>query len=374
MEYSKFRVHPKSFSKDRPLGVSGFLRVKNDAEFLNASIESCLPALDELIIVYNDCSDNSPEIINNIAKQYPCKIKVFEYQPKIYSHNLSKEEYEFISSEDQFSPHLLSSYYNFALSKTSYKYAIKIDADQIYDTCELIKICSAYRNSTKQFINPLKFIVFIYVFIAILLYKKGKVKLPFISKKIFKLYNEVLIQLIINYKVSVFFSGINMIYIDGQWITPLGLKTDTGLNILPPYNGLTDHPIFPVSEKIYFAPIEMESYNRLNTLSYTIIEHFVGLPRCFPYGFIWVHLNACRKLLIEKSVNNYKRFPDRFIESRKFICSIASELSISDNHDIISSQNRNFYSFIHDYMDHRYFEEYISKYSIIDGVLIKDNK
>lgn len=287
---------------------------------------------------------------------------------------MSKEEYEFISSEDPFSPHLLSSYYNFALSKTRYKYAIKIDADQIYDTNELIKVCSAYRSNTKQFINPLKFIGFIYIFIAILLYKKCRVKLPFISRKAFRLYNDVLIQLIVNYKVCIFFSGINMLYIDNQWITPLGFKTDTGLNILPPYNGLMDHPIFPVSEKIYFAPIEMESYNRLNTFSYTIIEHFVGLPRCFPYGFMWVHLNACRKSLNEKSIDNHKRFPDRFIISRNFIFTPTVDLPISDNNDIISYQNRNFYGFIHDYMDHKYFEEYIAKYSIVDGILIKDNK
>lgn len=91
MKDTTFRVHPQNFTKDRPLGVSGFLRVKNDAEFLKASIESCLPALDELIIVYNDCSDDSPNIINSLAKQYPCKIKAFEYHPKIYSHNLSKQ-------------------------------------------------------------------------------------------------------------------------------------------------------------------------------------------------------------------------------------------------------------------------------------------
>ncbi|MFR8356017.1 MAG: hypothetical protein ACLVEJ_10415 [Parabacteroides sp.] len=37
--------------------------VKNDAEFLSDCIESCIDALDELIICYQDCTDNAPEII-----------------------------------------------------------------------------------------------------------------------------------------------------------------------------------------------------------------------------------------------------------------------------------------------------------------------
>ena len=52
-------------------GVSGIMRVKNDAEFIEASIDSCIDALDELVIVYNDCSDNSPELIYKKQMQYP---------------------------------------------------------------------------------------------------------------------------------------------------------------------------------------------------------------------------------------------------------------------------------------------------------------
>ena len=40
-------------------GVSGIMRVKNDGEFIAASIKSCIDALDELVVVYNDCTDNS---------------------------------------------------------------------------------------------------------------------------------------------------------------------------------------------------------------------------------------------------------------------------------------------------------------------------
>ena len=96
---SQYSVDIASFSQKRRCGVSGILRVKNDAEFLADSIESCIEALDELIIVYNDCTDQSPEIIKIKAKQYCNKIKYYEYKPKIYSNNLSEEEYKFIKSQ-----------------------------------------------------------------------------------------------------------------------------------------------------------------------------------------------------------------------------------------------------------------------------------
>ena len=37
--------------------VAGIMRVKNDGVFVRACIESCIDALDELIVVHNDCTD-----------------------------------------------------------------------------------------------------------------------------------------------------------------------------------------------------------------------------------------------------------------------------------------------------------------------------
>ena len=56
-------------------GLSGFIRAKNEAQFIEACIDSCIDALDELIIVYNDCTDETPEIVERKRKQYPDKIK-----------------------------------------------------------------------------------------------------------------------------------------------------------------------------------------------------------------------------------------------------------------------------------------------------------
>ena len=93
-------------------GVSGIMRVKNDAEFITASIESCINALDELIVVYNDCTDNSAEIIDIMHQRYPQKIRVFEYPYRVLGVGLTKDEYEAAKELPDDSPELLCNYYN----------------------------------------------------------------------------------------------------------------------------------------------------------------------------------------------------------------------------------------------------------------------
>lgn len=43
--------------EERLEGISGFMRLRNEAEFLERSVDSWMPLLDELIIVYNNCQD-----------------------------------------------------------------------------------------------------------------------------------------------------------------------------------------------------------------------------------------------------------------------------------------------------------------------------
>lgn len=97
------------------IGVSGLMRVKNEAEFIALSVESCIDALDELIIVFQDCQDNTPQIIDDLVKKYPTKISAYHYIHEIKSHQLNDNEFDIISNLPQNSPELLATYYNFAL-------------------------------------------------------------------------------------------------------------------------------------------------------------------------------------------------------------------------------------------------------------------
>lgn len=133
-EYLVLEDDLKILDNERPLGISGHLRVKDEAMSLAEYIDSCIDFLDELIITYNTSSDNTEEILKNYEKKYPEKIKLFHYKPNIIRYN--KDEYNTKYSQI----HYLDNYYNYGLIKIKYKYYVKIDADQIYFTDKLLKL------------------------------------------------------------------------------------------------------------------------------------------------------------------------------------------------------------------------------------------
>lgn len=362
----QYHVDITAFQKKRLNGISGILRVKNDAEFLAEAIDSCIDALDELIIVYNDCSDESTTIIRRKADEYVGKIKYYEYAPPIYANNLSEEEYEFIKLQPADSPHLLANYYNYALSKVNYKYVMKIDADQIYFSDDLKQLCDAYRCKSQSFINPWALICFIYFYVNLLVYKKSGFSFPFKSRYLFRKYRSVLLSLVRNFKISVYLSGYNMFYKDKLWYVSLGKKNDRKINILPPYNGVTDHSIFSISDCTYFVPIEMEDYAKLNSHKHSVIEVLRGVGVAFPYGFMWMHLNGMRRNIYQQQVDNFAECNDRFLLFAGFAKKKFKDINCTSDLTILSQQNYLLYSALHDVFNHEENEKYIKKYYIMN--------
>ncbi|TLS80845.1 hypothetical protein FD722_17520 [Photobacterium damselae subsp. damselae] len=110
-------------------GLSGFIRAKNEGEYIYQVISSWLQLVDELIIVFNDCSDNTEDEIKRAIKDFSTdKIKAYKYMPKVYPQG-SKEHIELPPDNI----HSLVNYYNYALSKTTKKHVVKVDGDIIYD-------------------------------------------------------------------------------------------------------------------------------------------------------------------------------------------------------------------------------------------------
>lgn len=145
---------------DRKPGISGFVRARNEEERLGISIESHLPFLDEIIVVYNRCTDATPEIAKDYASRYPGKVKVYHFEPDVYPQG-SKEAISLPIN----SPHSLANYYNYALCKTTKKIALKVDGDQI-------AIPSEYKKMI-NFVRKFKIFPFYYVFRGINLYRKN---------------------------------------------------------------------------------------------------------------------------------------------------------------------------------------------------------
>ena len=70
------------------------MRVKNEAQTLAQSIDSCIEALDELIITCHECTDGSVQIIESKKLQHPNKIIVIPYPYHIIGVGATDEEYE----------------------------------------------------------------------------------------------------------------------------------------------------------------------------------------------------------------------------------------------------------------------------------------
>jgi glycosyltransferase involved in cell wall biosynthesis len=107
-------------------GISAFMRLRDEEEFVASAITSHLPFYDEIIAVYNRCTDSTPEILHKLQDLYPDKVKVFHYEPHVYPQG--SKEHKVLPPD---SIHSLVHYCNYALSKTTRKIAVKLDGDMI---------------------------------------------------------------------------------------------------------------------------------------------------------------------------------------------------------------------------------------------------
>lgn len=297
-----YQVNVLDFKRERPVGVSGLMRVKNEARWVAQCIDSCIEALDELIICYQDCSDETPEIIEQKRRQYPDKIRVFYYAPFVYAHDLSKDNFEYACNLPEDSIHLLSNYYNYTLSKATYRYAVKIDADQIYFTKFLIDLCDAYRCSFVKRQSISGFLAFGYFALFVKLSRRFPEVffrlLDFFPFKdiIMDKYLSYLYTRITQTKLPVALSGINLC--DGKF--GWGMPAFSDCNKIFLFNGCGDTLVFEISDKSYYFPsyqtIEKEEvtakigFNSVYT-SQRIIESFYFDGAGFlSAGFCWFHM------------------------------------------------------------------------------------
>lgn len=297
-------------------GLSGLMRIKNEESFVENCINSCIDALDELIIVYNDCTDNTPQIVENMRKLYPEKIKVYAYDNHVLSHNLTKEEFEFAKTLPEDSPRLHSNQCNFALAKANYKYAVKIDVDQLYFTDELKKwrdICS-YDIQVKWHISFILGWLFMMYFT---LYRRlsaryGKPCLWMISNRIvkyfFKFYHRYSKWRLQRGKACIALSGLN-VFKDDKWYVPFD-----GVNIHPPYNGEGDTVIFMVTSATNWT-----RYFSDKASSYSVIEKFNNPYKIMFTYPIWFHLHANRKYCWSKVKNMKCEHPECFVPIEEFL-------------------------------------------------------
>lgn len=121
----RFKPADLAVRQRRP-GVSAFVRVRNGETFLAESVCSHLPFFDEIVIVFNQCTDRSPEIAQRLQARYPDKVRVFHYEDPVLT--LGDPAY---ADMPMSAPESMANYSNFALSCTRFTVATKLDDDHI---------------------------------------------------------------------------------------------------------------------------------------------------------------------------------------------------------------------------------------------------
>lgn len=115
--------------------------MRNEAQFLALAIESHLPYLDELVIVYNACTDLTPEIATDYAQRFPEKVRVFHYEPEVFP--VGTTEFMTLPSN---SPHSLVNYSNYTLCQTTCRIALKVDGDHVAIPRNLARLTKIVRQ------------------------------------------------------------------------------------------------------------------------------------------------------------------------------------------------------------------------------------
>jgi glycosyltransferase involved in cell wall biosynthesis len=105
-------------SSGRPVGISVVMRVKDEADWIEASVKSIKGIAEEIIIVDNGSSDGTYEILEECAFREHGLIKLWR-KPELHHCELS----------------------NFALEKTSFRWVFRWDGDMVGHTSGAHPIC-----------------------------------------------------------------------------------------------------------------------------------------------------------------------------------------------------------------------------------------
>lgn len=131
-----------------PKTFSAMLRVKNEEEYLREAVLSIIALVEEVVIIDNNSTDATPQIIADLAVQFPEKIRRFNYPYQVARYG---EENQRLGStrEGRNSPALLKNFYNWCVNKCRHPFILKWDGDTIA-TKAFAEALQAFRYSPKQ--------------------------------------------------------------------------------------------------------------------------------------------------------------------------------------------------------------------------------
>lgn len=126
----KYLVLMLAITRHRTKRISAMVRVKNEEEFLYASVKSIIDCVDEVVLVDNMSIDRTPSIITRLREEYPAKVTCHQY-PHVIG-KVGKESWDLAADPRARSlPQLSANYYNWCLRRCSKPFILKWDGDMI---------------------------------------------------------------------------------------------------------------------------------------------------------------------------------------------------------------------------------------------------
>jgi len=126
-DVTDYRFSPPDLAVDRRRpGISAFLRVRDGAFSVEAAIRSHIDFFDEIVAVHNRSTDSTPDILARLEQEFGPKLRVYHYVPSVHPPGSDGH-----AREPANSPHSLVNYYNFALARTRFAHATKLDDDHV---------------------------------------------------------------------------------------------------------------------------------------------------------------------------------------------------------------------------------------------------
>jgi glycosyltransferase involved in cell wall biosynthesis len=107
-------------------GFSFLIRVKNEKQTIEKCVIDIVDIADEIIVVDNNSTDGTKELLKELEKKYH---NVFMYEYNIDVPRAGKEHIDNYKFSDKRKYNTLKNYYNWTLSKATYKKVIKWDGD-----------------------------------------------------------------------------------------------------------------------------------------------------------------------------------------------------------------------------------------------------
>ena len=127
----------------RTKGISAFVRTRNGADFIESTIRSHMPFYDEIVAVFNQCDDATPDILGRLAQEFGPKLRVYHYTDRVQP--LGSKGHAQTPGN---SPQSMVNYSNFALKETRHDVVVKLDDDHLAIPERVAAICKAFRDGS----------------------------------------------------------------------------------------------------------------------------------------------------------------------------------------------------------------------------------